>query len=94
MGLTMPFDPQIFSVIRQEVAYGEAEDVIEIVSLTATASSPGADCIGNCLVTTDFTPLEPDVEETKYYAPGVGLIAEVDAETGDRVELVEFTVSP
>jgi hypothetical protein len=39
----------------------------------------------------DFTPLEPEVFEYKYYAPGVGLILEVDPETGERVELVEMT---
>ena len=34
--------------------------------------------------------LEPGVEENKFYAPGVGVILEVDME-GNRVELVEFT---
>ena len=37
------------------------------------------------------TPLEPDVEENKYYLQGTGLIVEVDLENGDRVELVSFT---
>ena len=45
-------------------------------------------------MTTDFTPLEPDVEENKFYASGLGLIVEVDVETGNRVELVEFTSVP
>jgi hypothetical protein len=53
--------------------------------------APGGVCDGSCLLTRDFTPLEPDAEENKYYVPGLGLIVEVDVESGDRVELVEFT---
>ena len=45
-------------------------------------------------MTSDYTPLEPDVSENKFYAPGIGMIAEVDPETGDRVELMEFTSAP
>ena len=44
----------------------------------------------NCLITKDFTPITPDAVERKYYAPGIGLILEVDPETGDRVELVDI----
>ena len=46
------------------------------------------------LVTDEWTPIEPDVHENKYYAPGVGLILEVDVETGDRVELIETVIIP
>jgi hypothetical protein len=93
-GVLLPFAPIIGETIRQEVAYGEAEDVVRIDSLNATETAPGASCAGNCLMTTDFTPLEPDVAENKFYAPGIGLIAEVDPDTGDRVELVEFAPAP
>jgi hypothetical protein len=41
-------------------------------------------------VTLDFSPLDPNVEENKYYASGIGMIVEIDLETGDRLELVEF----
>ncbi len=54
---------------------------------------PAAVCAGDCLVTRDFTPLEPGVDEYKYYAPGIGPILEVDQETGARLELVEI-ISP
>lgn len=93
-GILLPFDPQVGAVIRQEVSYGEAEDAIRIESISETESSPGGSCAGDCLMTTDFTPLEPDVEENKFYAPGIGLIVEVDVVTGDRVELEEFTSVP
>ena len=93
-GILLPFAPVVGETIRQEVAYGEAEDAITIESLSETEASPGGACVANCLMTSDFTPLEPDVVENKFYAPGLGLIVEVDLETGDRVELVEFTSVP
>ena len=90
-GILLPFDPQVGDVFRQEVAYGEAEDAVEILSVTADEAAPGGACAANCLMTADFTPLEPDVEENKYYVPGIGLIVEIDTETGERVELELFT---
>lgn len=44
-----------------------------------------------CTIVKDGTPLEPEVAEHKYYAPGIGLILEVDLETGERVELTGMT---
>ena len=64
---------------------------MEILSVTATESAPGGACVDNCLLTADYTPLDPDVVENKYYAPGIGLIVEIDLETGNRVELVQFS---
>ena len=90
-GMLLPFDPQPGDVIRQEFAQTDAEDVIEILAVDATEAAPGGACAGNCLMTRDFTPLEPGVEENKFYAPGIGLIVEVDPATGDRVELASFT---
>ncbi len=89
-GILIPFEPEVGDVFRQEVLYGDAEDVVEIMSLEGTESSPIASCDGNCLVTKDFTALEPGVEENKYYVPGIGLIVEVDPESGERVELIEM----
>ena len=73
-----------------EVSYGDAEDAIEIVSVTETEVAPGGACAGDCLMTRDFTPLDPEANEHKYYAPGIGLILEIDLESGDRVELIQF----
>ncbi|MCH8335139.1 MAG: hypothetical protein IIC61_04510 [Proteobacteria bacterium] len=90
-GMLLPFNPQVGDVFRQEFAQTDAEDAIEILAIDATEAAPGGACAGNCLMTRDFTPLEPDVEENKFYAPGIGLIVELDPATGDRVELVSFT---
>jgi hypothetical protein len=89
-GLLLPATPNVGDVIRQEVKFTDAEDVVEILSVTASETAPGGSCSGNCLQTLDFTPLEPDAEEHKYYAPGIGLIVEVKPETGERLELMEF----
>ena len=89
-GMLIPAVPVPGDVIRQEVRYGDAEDAIEIESITATESAPGGSCTNSCLLTRDFTPLEPGVSENKYFAPGIGLIVELDPETGERLELVEF----
>ena len=89
-GILIPAAPISGEVIRQEVAWREAEDVIEIQSLTGTESTPGGGCTGNCMVTVDFTPLDPGVEEQKFYAPDIGLILEVDDE-GNRVELISYS---
>lgn len=90
-GILLPFDAQVGDVFRQEVAYGEAEDGVEILSVTADETAPGGACGGACLLTADFTPLEPDVVENKYYVPNIGLIVEVNPDTGERVELQTFT---
>ena len=90
-GILLPFDPQVGVVVRQEVSYGEAEDVIEILAVDASEAAPGGACTGDCLRTRDFTPLDAEANENKYYAAGIGLIVEVDMNTGDRVELIEFT---
>ena len=49
------------------------------------------------LKTKDFTPIEPDVFEYKYYAPGVGLLKEEAFEdgeaTGEVVELISATLN-
>ena len=89
-GIVMQAVPEIGLIYRQEFALREAEDMGQIVLLDGTESSPAASCRGDCLVTRDFTPIEPDAEEYKYYAPGVGLILEI-GQDGSRVELVEFT---
>jgi hypothetical protein len=91
-GILMLADPKVGDVYRQEVLLGDAEDVAEVISTTGSAKIDvdDASCDGDCLITRDFTQIEPGLNENKYYKPGVGLIIEVDME-GNRVELVEMT---
>jgi len=89
-GILLPLDPVVGDVIRQEMAQSDAEDAIEIMATDASELAPGGSCDGTCLMTRDFTPLEPDAVEHKFYAPGVGLIVETNPDTGERVELITF----
>ncbi len=43
------------------------------------------------LKTKDYTPIEPDVLEFKFYAPGFGMIQEINPESGEKVVLIEKT---
>ena len=88
-GIIMPAEPRVGDAYREEMSLGEAEDVAEIVSITGMESVPAASCSNDCVVTRNISALEPDVEETKYYAPGIGLILELDPEE-PRVELIDF----
>jgi hypothetical protein len=88
-GIVMPAMPQVGDIYRQEFLLGEAEDYGSVLALAETVTVP-AGVFTNCLKTFDATPLEPEEGENKYYAPGVGLVLEVDIETGDRVELTEI----
>jgi hypothetical protein len=90
-GILMPAVPAVGDVYRQEWALGEAEDIAEVLSITASETAPAASCSGDCVLTHDFTPIEPDASESKYYAPGIGVIVELDNEDPTaRVELVEI----
>jgi len=91
-GIIMYANPQIGDLYRQEFLAAEAEDMGEVLALNETVSVPYGS-FQNCVMTRDFSPLEPDVEEHKYYAPGVGAVLEVDVETGERTELVDVSTA-
>lgn len=92
-GIIMKAAPAVGDIYRQEFALGEAEDMAEVIETGHTSESvPAADCSAGCLVTREFAPLEPDAEETKYYAPGIGNILVVDSTSGAREELVEVVM--
>ncbi len=84
----------------EEFSLGNAEDVTEILSTTyGFGSEPELDqsvpkaladrfCLANnCVVTKNFSLLEPGVFARKYYAPGIGVFLEV--ETGSTTQLVD-----
>jgi hypothetical protein len=90
-GIVMEATRKVGDVYRQEFSLGNAEVAGEVISITGSATVPAASCSGDCVVTRDFSPLEPDVEENKYYKSGVGLILEVDPASGVRNELFSFS---
>lgn len=87
-GIIMQANPQVGQRYYQEFYLGEAEDEAMVVSLNASATVPYGSFNG-CLQTHDFTRLEPDANEDKYYCPGVGLVLEEAAGDGVRIELIE-----
>jgi hypothetical protein len=88
-GIVMPADPQPGDAYDQEVAPGVAEDKAEVLSLDETVEVPYSS-YDNVLQTKDTNPLEPNAVEHKFYARGVGLVAEEEAGTGEeRSELVD-----
>ncbi|MBT8441492.1 MAG: hypothetical protein KJO76_03820, partial [Gammaproteobacteria bacterium] len=90
-GVLLPQTPVVGDLFRQELSVGNAEDVIEILAVDGDETAVAASCNAECLVTRDFSPLDPEANENKYYAPGIGLVLEIDLNTGDRVELIDFT---
>jgi hypothetical protein len=72
-GLIMPGTVEVGQRYYQEVAPGVALDRAEHVSKSADVNTP-AGRFRNTLKVRETTPLEPDVEEFKWYAHGVGLV--------------------
>jgi hypothetical protein len=90
-GIFMEANPQVGDTYQQEFSKGIAEDQAEIVSLTDSVCVPYG-CFTNVLETKETTPLEPGVEEHKFFAPGVGDIKEQLVKGGSEIlELTKIT---
>ncbi len=87
-GIIMLGDPYVGLMYRQEYLEDEAEDMGSVLSLDVTVTVKG-ETYDHVLKTRDFTPLEPEVKEFKFYAPGIGVVLELEG--SERVELVEHT---
>ena len=86
----MKADPRVGDAYRQEYYRGHAEDMGKVVRTGASESVPFRSLEG-LLVTQDWTPLEPEVVEEKFYARGIGLVLETTVRGGsDRNELVSY----
>ena len=72
-GLMMPGLPLIKARYYQEVAPGVAMDRAGIQSVSETMRTPAGAFTG-VLKTNESSPLEPLLHESKFYAPGVGLL--------------------
>jgi hypothetical protein len=86
-GVNMLAHPQVGDVYRQEFSAGEAEDLADVIAVDATVEVRAGRFTG-CLQTRDRSAIDPELDEMKYYCPGVGNVL---VEEGDiRVELVEY----
>ena len=88
-GIIMKAHPTVGDFYRQEFSLGNAEDFAETLSVSESVTIRSGS-FSNCLKSQETTPLETDLLEHKFYAPGVGNVLTIDANTGDRVELIQI----
>jgi hypothetical protein len=89
-GVFMPATPRVGQRFRQEYYAGHAEDHFQVLDLSTTVSVPYRTFRG-AMLTKEWTPLEPDVLDHKYYVRGIGTVKEV-AVRGPREELALVAV--
>jgi hypothetical protein len=77
-GIVMPGNPRAPSTYRQEFYPGQAQDMAWIVDLSQSVKVPYR-AFDDVLETLEWSPLEPDVIEKKYYASGIGLVFSTSA---------------
>lgn len=91
-GVTMPADPKPGLSYRQEYLKGDAEDYAEIVTVGKERVDVAGGFFKDIVLTRDLNPLEPKVQETKYYQRGVGVVLTMNVnKPGARAELIKFT---
>ena len=89
-GIVVPAEPAVGMAYRQEYYAGQAEDAAEVLSLEEQVDVPFGSFDG-VLMTRDFTPLDPEVVENKYYAREVGPVQVIAVSGGSsREELISF----
>jgi hypothetical protein len=87
-GIFMPAAPQVGQTFKQEDAKDVAEDCTKIADLNASVKTPYV-ASGEALKTEEFSLLEPDVLDNKFYVRGIGLVREQTVVGGtDFLELV------
>lgn len=100
-GIIFLASPKKDDVYTEEFSLANAEDVTVVLSTNYSfGKNPELDqfvpqqlvdkfCSGNCIVTKNFSLLEPDIFARKYYARGIGLILEVEPDQQLAIQLVE-----
>ena len=91
-GVALPAHPTVGLAYREEYSKGVAEDQSRVLALDGQARVR-AGHFTHALLTEDFSPIEPDVSELKFYARGSGqAVLAIDVSGGsDREELIKYT---
>jgi hypothetical protein len=84
-GIIMLAEPKVGDTYEQEFAKGEAEDKGTVLSLNENVSVPFG-TFSNVLKTKDFSPVEPDIVENKYYAQHLGQVKAISVKGESEVE--------
>ena len=92
-GIAMPAKPEPGLAYRQEYYEGKAEDRGEVVTVgEERVEVPFGFFNKGVVMTRDLVPLEPKVQELKFYAPDVGPVLSVHTDgAGGRAALVTYT---
>jgi len=105
-GIIFQASPAPGQVYIEEASLGNAEDATEVLAVDYSyGRNPQLDelvppklarvlCARNCVVTKNFSTIEPGTFERKYYAPGIGVFLEVEPESGEVVQLTKCNVDP
>jgi hypothetical protein len=90
-GIIMWADPaaHLDQEYYQEYYPGRAEDKGQVLSVNESVTVPFGS-FDQVVKTFDFSSLEARAQEHKFYAPGVGLIKEINLNGGEEVVLVAF----
>jgi len=86
-GIIMLADPQQGDAYREEYYFRHAEDEAEVLETGITVTTP-LGTFNNCIKTRNWTRLEPDLNEHKIFAPGYGLIKEINITDNTEIFLI------
>jgi len=76
--------PDATEVLSTTYAFGDDRELDQFVPRRLAELL----CSDDCLVTKNFSLLEPGIFARKYYAPGIGFFLEVNPDTGEVLQLV------
>lgn len=105
-GIIFQANPRPGQTYIEESSLGNAEDGTQVSVVDYSFGKyPNLDklvppglarllCKNDCVVTRNFSLLEPGSFERKYYAPGIGVFLETAPQTGEVVRLVKCNVDP
>jgi len=91
-GIIMWADPSahLNEEYHQEYYLGRAEDMGQVLSVNENVAVPFGS-FDQVVKTFDFSTLETNAKEHKFYAPGIGLLKELDLNTNEELVLIKFT---
>jgi hypothetical protein len=89
-GIIVPAEPKQGLTYREEYYAGHAEDAAEVLGVDGKVQVPYG-MFRDAMTTRNYSGIEPNVEELKYYARGVGPVLELLVSGGSgRAELLSY----